>query len=60
MMIVSWLALNLLFGIVLGTLISAGGIAWEAHLGGFFAGLLALPLLERSSWPWWRTVAAYG
>ena len=46
MMIGSWLALNLVFGLFLGQLFSAGGIAWEAHLGGFFAGLLLFPLFD--------------
>jgi membrane associated rhomboid family serine protease len=39
-MIGSMVGLNLLFGLGLGQLISEGGIAWEAHLGGFAAGLL--------------------
>jgi membrane associated rhomboid family serine protease len=26
--------------------VSAGGIAWEAHLGGYFAGLLSFGLFE--------------
>ena len=46
-MVISWLALNLLFGLVLGNLFSEGGIAWEAHLGGFLTGLLLLPVFER-------------
>ena len=47
LMIGSWVALNLLFGLVLGQMFSEGGIAWEAHLGGFIAGLLLLPVFER-------------
>ncbi len=39
-MIGSMVGLNLLLGLGLGKLISEGGIAWEAHLGGFAAGLL--------------------
>ena len=36
-----WFALNLLFGIGSLTLIGAGqSVAWEAHIGGFLAGLL--------------------
>jgi membrane associated rhomboid family serine protease len=42
-----WFALNLLFGI--GSL-SIGGddqaIAWQAHIGGFLAGLLAFALFD--------------
>ncbi len=42
-----WFAVNLLFGLTggLGATIS-GGIAWEAHVGGFLAGLLCFPLLD--------------
>ena len=40
LMIGSWVAINLLFGLFLDRMFSAGGIAWEAHLGGFAAGLL--------------------
>jgi membrane associated rhomboid family serine protease len=47
LMIGSWVVLNMLFGLVLGTFFSEGGIAWEAHLGGFFAGLLLFPLFDR-------------
>jgi membrane associated rhomboid family serine protease len=39
-MIGSMVGMNLLFGVGLGKLITDGGIAWEAHLGGFAAGLL--------------------
>lgn len=40
-----WLALNLIFGL---TAIGGGGasIAWEAHLGGFLAGLLLFPYFD--------------
>jgi membrane associated rhomboid family serine protease len=38
-MIASMVGMNLLLGVGLGKLISEGGIAWEAHLGGFAAGL---------------------
>jgi membrane associated rhomboid family serine protease len=42
-----WFAVNLLFGLG-GSLIPgvAGPIAWQAHVGGFLAGLLAFPLLD--------------
>jgi membrane associated rhomboid family serine protease len=39
-MIGALVGMNLLFGLGLGQLISEGGIAWEAHLGGLAAGLL--------------------
>lgn len=42
-----WLALNLLFGFVpifVGD--SYGGIAWEAHLGGFLAGFALIGLFD--------------
>jgi membrane associated rhomboid family serine protease len=36
-----WFGLNLLFGLLAGnSSIASGPIAWEAHLGGFLAGLL--------------------
>ena len=47
LMIGSWVALNLFFGLVLGTIFSAGGIAWEAHLGGFAVGLLLFDWFDR-------------
>jgi membrane associated rhomboid family serine protease len=45
--ILIWFAVNLLFGLTggLGANIS-GGIAWEAHIGGFLVGLLCFPLLD--------------
>ena len=36
-----WLLINLLAAFGLGTPSQAGVVAWEAHLGGYFAGLLA-------------------
>ena len=47
LMIGSWVAINLLFGLVLDRVFSAGGIAWEAHLGGFVAGLLLFAWFDR-------------
>ncbi len=41
-----WLVLNLVFG-----LFGGGSIAWEAHLGGFVAGLLVFPYLDPISRP---------
>ena len=39
-------AVNLLFGLTGGLLAGSGPIAWEAHIGGFLAGLLLFPLLD--------------
>jgi membrane associated rhomboid family serine protease len=50
-MILSWVALNLLFGLLLGNMLSAGGIAWEAHLGGFLAGMALFPLFDAGARP---------
>lgn len=37
-----WFSLNLLFGLFAGnTTLASGPIAWEAHIGGFLAGLIA-------------------
>jgi membrane associated rhomboid family serine protease len=45
--IIIWFAINLLFGLTggLGANVS-GAIAWQAHIGGFLAGLFAFPLLD--------------
>ncbi|GJD97228.1 rhomboid family intramembrane serine protease [Methylobacterium iners] len=43
-----WLGTNFLFGIIalpLGA--EASAVAWDAHLGGFVAGFLLLPLIDR-------------
>ncbi len=43
-----WVALNLLFGLGGFQLNgSAGGIAWEAHIGGFVCGLFAFGIFDR-------------
>lgn len=45
--IVAWFATNLVFGI--GSLplgLASGPVAWEAHIGGFVAGLLLFPLFD--------------
>lgn len=42
-----WVAVNFVFAFGLGGLAAPGGVAWEAHLGGFFAGLLAFGLFDR-------------
>jgi membrane associated rhomboid family serine protease len=42
-----WFGLNLLFGLTSGqTGLASGTIAWEAHIGGFVAGLLLFPLFD--------------
>jgi membrane associated rhomboid family serine protease len=42
-----WFAINLLFGFFDGLLPGVdGAIAWEAHLGGFLAGIAAFPALD--------------
>jgi membrane associated rhomboid family serine protease len=57
--IVVWFGLNLLFGI--GAVSLDGGqqaIAWEAHIGGFLAGLIAFPLFDPVGRGAWRRHAA--
>mgnify|MGYP000698704810 CR=1 FL=1 len=45
--ILMWFAVNLIFGLAGGLVPGAAGpIAWEAHIGGFLAGLLAFPLFD--------------
>ena len=42
-----WLGLNVLLGVLSPTLgLSPGPVAWEAHMGGFLAGLLLFPLMD--------------
>ncbi len=42
-----WFAVNLVFGLISAPLgITDGPVAWEAHVGGFAAGLLLFPLLD--------------
>jgi membrane associated rhomboid family serine protease len=42
-----WFAVNLLFGLGGGAVFGVDGpIAWEAHIGGFLAGLVLFPLLD--------------
>ncbi len=41
-----WIAVNLLAIYGIGTPAGSGGIAWEAHIGGFLAGFVAFSLFE--------------
>ena len=42
-----WFGLNLVFGLLPdGGGLASGAIAWEAHVGGFLAGLLLFPLFD--------------
>lgn len=42
-----WFGLNLLFGLTNAmTNLSEGSVAWQAHIGGFLAGLLLFPLFD--------------
>jgi membrane associated rhomboid family serine protease len=42
-----WFAINLLFGLgSLPDVLGSGTIAWQAHVGGFLAGLLLFPLFD--------------
>jgi membrane associated rhomboid family serine protease len=43
----AWILLNFLVALGLGGLTAPGVIAWEAHLGGFLAGLLTFGLFDR-------------
>ena len=47
--VIVFFATNLLFSAGLGGALGEGGIAWEAHLGGFAFGFLGLGLFERRS-----------
>jgi len=45
-----WLGLNVLFGLGGSLLPGIGGaIAWQAHIGGFLAGLLLFPFFDRGT-----------
>ncbi len=35
-----WFGINLIFGLTGGAGLAEGGVAWDAHIGGFVAGLL--------------------
>ena len=42
-----WIALNFVTALIAPWITSAGGVAWEAHLGGFLFGLLAFGFFDR-------------
>ncbi len=44
-----WIAMNFLFALAGPALFAGGGIAWEAHLGGFIAGFLLFGLVDRGN-----------
>jgi membrane associated rhomboid family serine protease len=45
-----WIAINVVFGFTAGPIVGAeGGIAWEAHIGGFLFGLLSFGFFDRGS-----------
>jgi len=47
--LLAWLGVNLLFGLISQPLgMTSGPVAWEAHVGGFLAGLLLFPLFDRT------------
>jgi membrane associated rhomboid family serine protease len=45
--ILVWFGTTVLFGAVPGLAGTEGPIAWEAHIGGFLAGLLLFPFIDR-------------
>jgi membrane associated rhomboid family serine protease len=48
MFLVMWFASNLVFGFAAAPLgITDASVAWEAHIGGFLAGLMIFPWLDR-------------
>lgn len=50
--LIAWFGTNLLFGLgSIGFGLSSGPIAWQAHIGGFCAGLLLFPLFDGPSVP---------
>jgi membrane associated rhomboid family serine protease len=49
--LIVWMAINLAMGLGFGAPSSGGGIAWEAHIGGFLAGFFLLRLFDRPQPP---------
>jgi membrane associated rhomboid family serine protease len=44
-----WFGVNLVFGLTAaGTGLVNGAVAWDAHLGGFLAGLILFALFDRA------------
>jgi membrane associated rhomboid family serine protease len=41
-----WFGTNIVFGFTGGAGLASGAVAWDAHLGGFVAGLLLFPLFD--------------
>lgn len=48
--VLGWVGVNIVVALALGSFGEGMPIAWEAHLGGFFAGLLTFELFDRG-WP---------
>ena len=49
--VAGWTILNIVLAAVAGSLTDAAGIAWEAHLGGFYMGLLTFGFFDRPPQP---------
>ncbi len=47
--LVVWMVVNFVMGVGIGTSEMQGGIAWEAHIGGFLAGFLLVRPFDRPS-----------
>ncbi|WP_244444264.1 rhomboid family intramembrane serine protease [Lutibaculum baratangense] len=43
-----WFAINIVFGVAAIGVSGGDSIAWQAHFGGFFAGLFLFPLIDRT------------
>ena len=41
-----WFGVNIVFGLTSGAGLASGAVAWDAHIGGFLAGLLLFPLFD--------------
>ena len=46
-LVVVWFGINLFFSI--GAAVGGGNVAWQAHIGGFLAGMIAFDLLDREN-----------
>ena len=47
--IIGWVVINFVMAFAMGSIGDGNPIAWEAHLGGFFVGLLAFDLFDRGN-----------